>query len=372
MKRHRSIKTGLALLFSLGLIAGSSGSQAAAAEATTFSGQATAVRANVEGITIGPLEDTGPVSSNGGALEASLVSYPLTGAPDVSSGALRADVLHAAVVAGGDTSRAEAAVATFSVKTLGQSIGVDFLMARASATCTNGIASASGSSEIVALMLNGQAITVAEAPNTTVPVAGLGSIIVNEQVPSAGPTANKGGMTVNALHIKLADPVTKNATDITVSSAHADIACARNLPPPPPPPNACPDQDFVTGGGWITSPSDSQSKANFAVAGGKSPGWGHLQYIDHGTGMKVKGTGVTDYYDPARPSFSLRRVIKGTAEIAGVAGTYRYIAEVADGGEPGRGHDTFILTLLNSDDSPRYEAGGVLDLEGGNIQLHCK
>ncbi len=46
---------------------------------------------------------------------------------------------------------------------------------------------------------------------------------------------------------------------------------------------------------WIQLPSGA--KANFAVAGGIKNGsfWGHLTYIDHGTGVKVKGQGVTAY-----------------------------------------------------------------------------
>ena len=115
--------------------------------------------------------------------------------------------------------------------------------------------------------------------------------------------------------------------------------------------------DFVTGGGWITS-TPSGARANFAVAGGDN-GWGHLLYIDHGTGTRVKGTGVTKYVVTGETS----RHIEGTAEINGGNGTYA--ADVADNGEPGRGRDIFTLTL-----STGYTAGGAI--EGGNIQLHCK
>ena len=113
----------------------------------------------------------------------------------------------------------------------------------------------------------------------------------------------------------------------------------------------------MTGGGWITS-TPTGARANFAVAGGDN-GWGHLLYIDHGTGPRVKGTGVTMYAVTGTTS----RHIEGTAEIDGAPGTYS--ADVTDGGEPGRGVDSFQLALSN-----RYTAGGAL--EGGNIQLHCK
>jgi hypothetical protein len=118
----------------------------------------------------------------------------------------------------------------------------------------------------------------------------------------------------------------------------------------------CANKDFVTGGGWITK---SGARATFAVAGGPG-GWGHLQFIDHGTGFRVKGTGVTGY-GPGTTGLT-SRTIDGTAEWTGGSGWYH--AEVADNGEPGRA-DTFQLTLQNT-----YHAEGTLD--GGNIQLHCK
>src|SRR5213592_4256543 len=140
-------------------------------------------------------------------------------------------------------------------------------------------------------------------------------------------------------------------SDVVISSAHADIGCPQPLPPPP---ASCPD--FVTGGGWIIAPSGA--RGNFAVAGGLKNGafWGHLAYIDHGGGPKVKGTGVTGYVID-----DTRRRISGTAEIDGQPG-FTYDAEVEDAGEPGRS-DRFALTLSNG-----YTASG--NLSGGNIQLH--
>jgi hypothetical protein len=84
-----------------------------------------------------------------------------------------------------------------------------------------------------------------------------------------------------------------------------------------------------------------------------------LTYIDHGTGMKVKGTAVTGY----EITGSLSRRIRGKAEVDGVDG-FDYIVEVTDAGEPGR-DDTFSIALSNG-----YSAGG--KLAGGNIKLHAK
>jgi hypothetical protein len=58
---------------------------------------------------------------------------------------------------------------------------------------------------------------------------------------------------------------------------------------------ATPPCDFLTGGGWIVH---NGAKANFGIGGGckhGSPTWGHLEYIDHGTGLNVHWTSITEY-----------------------------------------------------------------------------
>jgi hypothetical protein len=308
----------------------------AVADNTTFSGRATVVQANVVPVTSVKLVDAGPLPPEGGSQEASLVNASVPGL-------LTAEVFHATAVAMGDASRAEASVADINLTVAGNTIAADFLMARAAAFCNQGSASASGSSELAALVINGQSINVSGQPNQTISLPG-GAVIINEQ--SQTVQGNRADMTVNALHVMI-----PGIADVIISSAHADITCAGKV---------CPqDKDFVTGGGWISA---NGSKANFGVAGGikNGGGWGHLTYIDHGTGMKVKGTNVTDYIVTGPTS----RQIKGTCEING-GGNYTYTVDVNDLGEPGR-NDTFNIQLSNG-----YQAGG--NLQGGNIQLHtCK
>ncbi len=321
----------------------------AAAVTTTFSGRGTVVQGKVLGIPVGPLADTGDVSPAGGALKASLLQYPVSGVPDPTNGALTAEVLHASTVAQGNQSRTQATVASFNLNVAGQTISGEFLKAQAQAQCSGNRASVSGSSEIVNLVINGTPVEVTGGANQTVelPVVG-GVVIINEQT-GTGATADRGDITVNALHIKI--PGTN--TDIIIASAHADINCAT--------PPSCPlDKDFITGGGYIIAPSGG--KGTFGVTGGikNSDFWGHLTYIDHGTNLRVKGTGVTAYVVTGPTS----RHIEGTCEINGAPGTYT--VDVADNGEPGRGTDDFTITLSNG-----YTAGG--KLAGGNIQLHtCK
>jgi hypothetical protein len=342
MKTHRPITTGLALLFFLALIVGSGGGSTAAASATTFSGQASVISGQVAGIPVN-LVDTGPVDAGGGHLHAALLEYP-GDLPDATSGALTAEVLHATVVAHGNKSSAEAVVANFSLAAAGQNISAEFLAARASATCNSGAATISGSSEIAGLTINGQTVTVGTQPQTITLPLGVGSIFINEQ-PVASASGDNGAVTVNALHIVLL-----GGTDLVVASAHADITCATTQA------GNCANKDFVTGGGWITT--QSGSRATFAVAGGPD-GWGHFEYIDHGSGLKVKGTGVT-FYGPGMTGPTSRQ-INGTAQWTGGGGTYS--VEVADNGEPGHYTDLFWLKAPMTENA---------NLGGGNIQLHCK
>ncbi len=315
--------------------------QSASANNTTFSGEATVVQATVLGLPPVVLSDTGALDSTGGAREASLLDANVPGL-------LTAEVLHASTVGQGHRSSSEASVATVALTVGGNTIAAELLVARATAECHNGTASVSGSSEIVNLVVNGQTIAVSGAPNQTIELQPGSFIIINEQR-----SARAGDLTVNALHV-----VVDGVADVIISSAHADITCGGPV---------CPGGDFVTGGGSITG-TPSGAKGTFGVAGGIKNGefWGHLTYIDHGTNMKVKGTGVTAYTAPDLKTQPTLRHIEGTAEVNGQSG-FTYQVDVSDNGEPGRNNDTFSLRL-----SDGYSAAG--KLEGGNIQLHkpCK
>ena len=121
-------------------------------QTTTFSGQATGVRATVLGIhTV--ISDTGPLPPSGGAQQASLLSGSVPGL-------LTADVLHATTIGQGDASDSHASVADLNLTVGGNTISASFIAARALARCmatTSGDSPAvSGSSELVALTINGR------------------------------------------------------------------------------------------------------------------------------------------------------------------------------------------------------------------------
>ena len=300
----------------------------------SFSGQAVVVSGSVTtpvGTIPLDISDTGPLPAKGGSQQASLLSASVPGL-------LSAEVLHASAIAQGNKSRAEASVANLALAVAGQTITAGFLMSHATATCTNGAASVSGSSQIASLAVNGMPITVSGMPNQTVTVGPV-TLIINEQHSSV--SGNTGTITVNALHV-----IVPGVANVVISSSHADIVCAGNN-------CVSATGDFVTGGGWIPLPSGA--KGTFGVAGGFN-GFGHLEYIDHGTGMNVHGTGVTSYVITGTQT----RHIEGTATVNGQSG-FTYAVDVKD--DDAGGVDAFAIRL-----STGYVASN--NLGGGEIQLH--
>jgi hypothetical protein len=318
----------------------------AAVEATTYSGRAYVLKANVAGAGT-TICDTGDVPSSGGCLNASVLDASV-------AGLVTGHVCHAAVVAQGHCSKAEASMETMSLSVGLYTINCGFMMTRAHAICAeDGTASATGFQEIVALSVNGNGIASNGEPNQeNVNFLGL-KIVINEQIKSVD--GNCASITVNGLHITLKDPLLGTLlADIVVCSSHADICCGGGENGE----GHAEVTDRVTGGGFITG-TPSGAKGNFGVAGGVKNGsfWGHLNYIDHGSGMHVKHIEITGY----EATSANERKISGTCTIDG-QGNYGFSCFVADNGEPGT-NDTFNLYL-----STGYSAGGYL--QGGNIQLH--
>ena len=139
--------------------------------------------------------------------------------------------------------------------------------------------------------------------------------------------------------------------------------------------------DFLTGGGFIIR--DSGAKANFGVGGGckhGSPTWGHLEYIDHGTGLNVHWETITAYLfvdqgEPSNGQPTGARIICGTAR-TNQFGDVDWAVFVRDRGEPGS-DDEFTIRLRDSSGALVYNTEGDSDHTlggpgegGGNIQLH--
>ena len=302
---------------------------AATDPATQYSGRATGVSIHTPFLNTA-FADTGDLPSQGGFQDATFVQLdePLA----------KADVLLADTMGFDNVAQSDAATATVRLLPGGPNeVAADFVRSQSTATCNAAV----GQSEIVNLVVAGTVVDVSTAPNQVVTVPGVLTLVINEQID--GSHDGTFDMTVNALHLTLA-----TGEEVIVSHAHSDIRCGGVSPVP---------KDFVTGGGSISVQGGS---ANFGFVAGYKPGKTvpscHLTYLDHVAGIKIQMTDLSEYRGEGTT-----RTFKGPATVNGASDTATIT--VTDGGEPGRGVDTFQISLDSG-----YEADGTL--AGGNIQLH--
>ncbi len=203
-----------------GLVAAGLLAWPAIASAQTVSGAASAVQANVLGMTT-VLAGTGPLADASDLRDASQDTVSI-----LSLGG--ADVLHAVTGSSiytwdpSDYVASEASLADMGVTVAGNSISAAFVMARALAPVSG---SPTGTSEIDGLTINGVPVDVTGQPNQIVWLLG-GRVIVNEQSPSST------GTTVNALHVVL-----DGVADLVFASASAGVDSGGSTSPLPPLPS---------------------------------------------------------------------------------------------------------------------------------------
>ena len=358
---------------------------------TTFSGRAVALQGKVAGIQLpclkGPappeeckgVVDTGPIAANSteANLEASLLCYAvpdstgcLLNPPNLTGNTLSAEALHAAVVARGNTSRAEASVADLSLDVAGQKIAAEALDARAQATCTGDGAVVKAGAE-TSVTINGTTYKVAAGEERTVRLldglgVDIGYVVINQ-----GASGPKEGTAIDASALHVVIPAAD--TDVTVAAVHADVVCGKSLD--------CPGQQaFVTGGGYIGGPDGA--KQHFAVAGRNLQRWGHVMWKP--TRLHVKDPYGLVFDDLGKlkaelkghqfkelPSSITSEGFEGAAILSWYADDGSLIGEAlaVDRGEPGR--DVDYLELVDVSTTPAISLGAGF-LKGGNVQMHGK
>jgi hypothetical protein len=195
--------------------------QSAEAQTLTYSGEAKVAGASVLGLINVSIEDTGQLPSSGGSLSKQLLHATVPGVLDLH-------LLSASTNGANNETDSHASVATATVTVPGIYITADVLTSSATASCSVGQASASGSSVITALHVNGLSITVTGQPNQTIPLV-VGSLVINEQISSitTSPSLSSGDMLVNALHLSVT-----GVADVVVSSSHAGVSCSGQGPCP--------------------------------------------------------------------------------------------------------------------------------------------
>ena len=327
-------------------LAGSNLALMSSVSAATYGGDATGaiVTVTATGTTIRAA--SGTLSISGGMAHAALPSGDIPGSATGGVVSLAASAMHSAVVGSGASTRAEGSMGAIGLTVSGNQISSDFLMARSTANCGPVVG---GASELVNLVINGQAIAVTGAPNQTIALPN-GSVVINEQLQTVGATS--GELVVRALHVKTRDNVTgQPVADVSLASAEAKIDCAGG---------SSPGENWVTGGGYILG-ENGNAKATFGfVAGpGGNPNRGHLTVKDHSTGATIHGTVITSFTE----------CVSGSSQFEGTDSNNQLFQVVTkDGGEPGAVVDEFGVSGTAQNGSPYVN--GPLPLGGGNVQTH--
>jgi hypothetical protein len=314
------------------------------AEAQTYGGSATGAQITVPATGTVIRAATGSLSIGGGGAHASLLVGDVPGSATGGVVTLAAGTLHSAIVGLAATGGA-ASMSNVSLTVSGNQISADFLMARGTASCSPAVV---GTSQLQNLVINGQSIIVTGAANQTVTLSN-GSVIINKQVSSIGGTS--ASITVDALNVTTHDPVTQQElANVVLGTTNAQIDCSGG---------SSPNETWTTGGGWILL--SSGDKGTFGVAGGvrsDSSFSGHLVYQDHGNGLRIKDTAITNVVPGV-----CQTTIFGTGQSD--EGDVTFEVNVTDGGTG----DTFGIHAQGAVPQGDYVAGPTL-LGGGNIKVH--
>jgi len=326
------------------------GATTTSTHASSVSGEAFGVFVNAAGVRVGPLPHV-VLPPDGGMVSDRLLGIAV---PNAAASTTLEVVTTGSI--GPSTATAQSSATVEGLNLLNGLVTARVVVAMSSSTARGSTATsdAEGSS-LIGFSINGSSPTdVTPSPNTRISLPGV-TVILNEQIAS-GDGVHTSALTVNMIHVVLNDPLTGTITgDIVVSSAHSDV----NFVPAPKAGNA-----FMTGGGKLGTGRDIATFGFNAGSRGSSGLHGQLQYTDHAQGLNVHSLSV-DSFDLIS---STCVTFSGSARVNNVDGYSFKVNSACDNGEPGVGHDTFDISVLDSSGAVVNSRSGTLT--GGNLQLH--
>ena len=179
----------------------------------TYAGHATGLNATITTIQNGTVTSNQSLFANTGFLPAAGGSLTANAAQAVIEGVLTAETLDATVTGAGSQTTSASSVSLLNVTVGGKVITADYLSSSATATC----GSASGTSLVQNLVIDGTPVVVTGEPNQLVFFPTGGFVMINEKTTAKGKAKN---VTVTALRIVL-----PNAADIRVAQSRAEVKC---------------------------------------------------------------------------------------------------------------------------------------------------
>jgi hypothetical protein len=303
----------------------------------TFSGRATAVNATVLGINT-LIGDTGPLPKTGGAYQTDLAAVTI---PLLLSGT----IAQSDAVGVGDHTTASSTIAGLNLLYGAVSISADLIQSQAYVEGANQQdPTATGSSLIANLVINGQAIVVTGKPNQKIKLPGV-EVIINEQ------KQGTGKISVTALQVSVL-----NAVELSLASSSAGVGpcggCGTHTCNGTP---NCGNQDFLIGSGLI--PGSLGGVANFGLELNNTSNFGGFVFEDVDALTTFVASTVSNYQIIS----PVERKILGTGQLDGLLNV-NYVLDVVENGST----TTFTLTL-----SSGSEISGNLNLGFLEIQQAC-
>jgi hypothetical protein len=308
--------------------------------AMTFRGQGTAVNVTVLGINT-VLGDTGPLPSKGGALETDLatVNIPLL---------LGSVIAHADAIGVGDHTEASATVTALNLLCGGVLIKADLIQSRAYAAGSSALVPvASGSSQLVNLVVAGKLIVISGKPNQTITLP-VGKIVINEQ------SQGVGAMTVTALHV-----VITGIADVQLARSVVGVGpCSGCTHTCTGTPNCSSDLDFLTGSGTLLNSLNGVVHYGMGLGLNNGANWGGFVFDDPEELTSFQATSITEYLI----SSATERHIEGVGKLNGFSNVTWVLDIVENGTQSG----IFSLNLSNG-----YKISGPITLGFLQIQKAC-
>jgi hypothetical protein len=162
------------------------------------------------------------LSSDGGSLGASVVSFTQGGVVSTGTLTVNANGTTTPTMASSDsTARVE------DLDLLGGLVTADLLQSVSSSTCSGGSATSSPANTMfLNLVVNGTPIAGTPPPNTVIAIPGVATITLNEQIPGGNGTTSSE-LTVNAVHVVLLNGL----GEAIIASAASGADCAPVIPP---------------------------------------------------------------------------------------------------------------------------------------------
>ncbi len=221
----------------LAIVVAVCGRPGSAGAVNSVSGSAFGISASTNSGTVAP-NPTVVLPPNGGTTEGHVLALDAPGI--VSSGTLTANST-GSIGPLSATTTSKAAVETVDI--LNGLVTADAVIAMASCTGNGVAATCSGvGTTILGLTVNGVNLgDVTPAPNTMIPIPGIGTVILNEQV-TGGDGVTTASLDVNLIHVVLNGLL--GTGDVIIAQAHADV----DFTPVAVDPCACPQpQNTVSG-----------------------------------------------------------------------------------------------------------------------------